>query len=44
MSTMTIPATVVPRIRSGAQLQIAGAAEQLAGTIDEAMMRARAVV
>lgn len=39
MSTITIPATVVPRIRSGAQLQIGGAAEQLAGTIDDAMMR-----
>jgi len=39
MSTITIPAAVVPYIRSGAQLQIAGAAEELATTIDDAMYR-----
>jgi hypothetical protein len=39
MSIITIPAAVVPYIRSGAQLQIAGAAEQLATVIGEAMHR-----
>jgi hypothetical protein len=37
MSTITIPGAVVPYIRGGAQLQIAGAAEQLATVIGEAM-------
>ena len=37
MSTITIPGAVVPYIRGGAQLQIAGAAEQLATVIGEAL-------
>ena len=37
MSTMTIPGAVVPYIRAGAQLQMAGAAEELSGSIGEAM-------
>jgi len=39
MSTITIPGGLVRYIRSGAQLQIAGASEELATTIDDAMMR-----
>ena len=37
MGIITIPARVVPHIRGGAQLQISGAAEQLATVIGEAM-------
>jgi hypothetical protein len=37
MSTITIPGAVVPYIRRGAQLQTAGAAEELSGLIGEAM-------
>ncbi len=39
MGIITIPARVVPHIRGGAQLQISGAAEQLATVIGEAMYR-----
>ena len=44
MSTITIPAAVVPYIRGGAQLQIAGAAEQLSTVIGETMHRGVAPV
>jgi hypothetical protein len=37
MSTLTIPAVAVPYIRAGAQMQVAGAAEQLSTVIGEAM-------